>query len=75
MSNRILLVETAEPKAFKVGVAAARGQQPVTAIHHRLDNRGDHDIGWFDVFAGETLIASLNEQYVVHVYYECNAED
>lgn len=42
----------------------------VTAIELRVENRGDHGVGWYDVRAGEVLIASLNERNVHELYYE-----
>lgn len=42
----------------------------VTAIDHRLENRGDHGVGWYDVKAGDVIIASFNERHVHEVYYE-----
>lgn len=42
----------------------------VTRIEHRVENRGDHAIGWFDVWAGEVLVASLNERHVAEVCYD-----
>jgi hypothetical protein len=42
----------------------------VTKIEHRVENRGDHGIGWYDVWAGAVLVASLNERHVAEVCYD-----
>lgn len=42
----------------------------VTRIEHRVENRGDHGIGWFDVFASDVLVASMNERHVAEVTYD-----
>lgn len=41
----------------------------VTAIMSREDNYGDHGIGWFDVFSGEHLIASISQRHVAQVHF------
>lgn len=47
----------------------------VTRIEYRDENRGDHGIGWFDVWAGDVCIASLNERHVHEVYYQIPTGD
>jgi hypothetical protein len=59
----------------KLGVGVDRSGAPmetieVTKIVHRVENRGDHGIGWFDVFAGDVVVASLNERHVSEVCYD-----
>lgn len=41
----------------------------VTRIEHRIDNRGDHGVGWFDCYSGETLLSSYNERHTAGVRY------
>ncbi|MBV8650308.1 MAG: hypothetical protein JO255_02505 [Alphaproteobacteria bacterium] len=75
MTDRILWVQGAEPNrvdetpmTFEVGRAPFIGAPVVTEIRFRDENRGDHSICWFDAYAGETLVASLNERHVAVVY-------
>ena len=42
----------------------------VTHIEHREDNRGDHGVGWFDIYSGKKRLASLNERFTSYVEYE-----
>lgn len=46
----------------------------ITRIAFREENRGTHGIGWYDVWAGDVLITSLNERYVVEVYRDLPAQ-
>jgi hypothetical protein len=57
------------PSAFIVGTPI-RGTEPVSKIEPRQDYRGDHAIGWFDVYVGDQLVASMNERAVAEVHYE-----
>ena len=43
----------------------------VTAITFNVENRGDHGIGWFDVWKDEnTKFATINERAVAEVIYK-----
>ena len=41
----------------------------VTHIEHEVENRGDHGVGWFNVFAGGDMIARMNERAVAEIHY------
>lgn len=56
------------PTGYEVGRNTPAGA--VTEIKVRHDNFGDHGIGWFDVYAGEKLIASMNQRATAEVYYQ-----
>ena len=51
------------PWSYQVGVYG------VTKIVERHQNHGDHTVGWFDVFYGESLHASMNARQVAAVIY------
>ena len=42
----------------------------VSRIELRIEHRGDHGIGWFDVYSGERVVASFNERFVAEVGYD-----
>lgn len=56
------------PECYVVGHRGSATPE-VTRIEMRLENLGSYGITWFDVFAGETLIASMNAIGVVSVEY------
>lgn len=60
--------EGESPDYFEVG--RARNPFPtVTRIERRDEFFGDHSIGWFDIFSGENLAASMNVRHVATVLY------
>lgn len=52
------------PATYQVGFNG------VTAIKLRADYYGDHSLAWFDVFADESLIASMSARAVAEIHYE-----
>lgn len=69
-TQKIKLISGAEPRrdgeypeVYLVGSAL------VTRIEVREQNMGTYGIMWFDVYGGETLIASMNAAHVVSVTY------
>ena len=64
--------EAEYPQAYIVGhpPGAASDDLIVTKIEFREDNYGDHGLGWFDVWAGETLLASMSARHVADVHYQ-----
>ena len=46
----------------------------ITRIEHRIENRGDHGIGWYDVYCGAAIVASVNEREVGYVIYDNGGE-
>lgn len=45
------------------------GNSGVTRIESREQNLGTYGIIWFDIFSGETIIASVNGLYVASIVY------
>ena len=69
------------PFTARVGSYIAE-KHAVVKIVARTDNRGDHGIGWFDVFtssledgAETKLYCSVNERHVAEVYYKQEEHD
>lgn len=62
------------PAFFKVGEEHGQLEQEVAEITHRYEHRGDHGIGWYDVWTEKDgkrqLRASMNERAVATVGYE-----
>lgn len=66
-----------EASTYIVGQSAGEGYDTVTRIEHRVENRGDHGIGWFDVYtkdfrmraAEERLAIAINERHTAEVSY------
>lgn len=60
-------------QGYIVGMDALSGHHKVTRITYRSQFHGDHDVGWFDVFAlvkdEEELLASMNERHVAEIQY------
>ena len=56
------------PECYVVGQRGSAIPE-VTRIEMRLENLGSYGITWFDIFAGETLIASMNAMAVASVEY------
>lgn len=61
------------PMAFTVGTKFK--EKEVIEITHRVENRGDHGVGWYDIWVrvGEDRkqpIYSMNERHVAEVYYK-----
>ena len=73
------LREREYPTIYKVGDRAHLPDDDdklvVTAITFREDYFGDHSLCWFDVFAGERLIASMSARHVSEVQYGASAEE
>ena len=59
--------ENEYPAGFTVGHQS--GGKTVDRITYREHNYGDHGIGWYDVYAGEHCIASMNVRAVAEVHY------
>ena len=54
---------------WAVDVGKPFNGEVVARIEHRIDDRGDCGVGWFDVFSDTHLLASFNERYVAEVLY------
>lgn len=62
------------PAMFLVGDKAhgpdLPGGRTVTKIVRREENYGDHGLLWFDVYAGDDLIRSMQGRAVAEVHWE-----
>lgn len=67
---KIKLIAGAEPhREGEYAEIYIVGHAPVTKIEAREQNLGTYGIMWFDVFNGETIIASMNALHVASVAY------
>ena len=57
-------------QCYIVGSPAMASNHMITRIACRHDNYGDHALGWYDIWSGETLIASMSARYVAEIHYQ-----
>lgn len=59
------------PRFYCVGQASGfnTGNWPVKSITYRVDDYGDHGLGWYDVWSHDSLIASVAARAVAEVIY------
>ena len=74
MTNRIKLIAGAEPARAgdyptTYGVGFHSNKRLITRIERREENLGTYGILWFDIFAGDVLLASMNAMAVSEVHY------
>lgn len=75
MSMKIKMVCGPEPRREgELPDAYLVGHGSVTSIETNEQNLGTYGIVWFNVFNGETLIASMNAMHVASVSYFPDAE-
>lgn len=55
--------------SYVVDKPVAYGWVTITKIAYREEYYGDHSLGWFDVFAGDTCVLSQSERFVSEVGY------
>lgn len=77
MSQKIIAIYGMEPmregeypSGFQIGSKIAGRDEEVTEIKRRDDNFGDHGIGWFDVYAGESVAISMSLRATAEVVYD-----
>lgn len=58
------------PTAYIVGSPALSSDHVVTSIAYREDNYGDHALGWYDIWVGETLLASMSARHVAEIHFQ-----
>lgn len=58
------------PLYYKVGDPVSQTYpKTVTAIRRTVENRGDHGIGWFNIYTEDGIRAIVNERAVAHVVF------
>lgn len=63
------------PSAYLIGHRWENpGTPDVERIVYRLENYGDHGIGWFDIYAGGKRVASMAERHVAEVRYAAGVQ-
>ena len=61
--------ENEYPLFFEVGKPIPHDGPIVERITLRIENRGDHGIGWYDLWGRNELLQSINERSVARVLY------
>lgn len=68
--QKIRAIWGAEPVRDQEGCEAyVIGFKGVTSIVRRVENLGTYGMVWFDVFAGEQRIQSMNASFVASIAY------
>lgn len=78
MTKRIRLIVGMEPgregeypSTYSVGTKLrSPAQHTITRIERREENLGTYGIVWFDVFAGDILLASMNALATSEICYD-----
>lgn len=76
-NQRIRLIAGMEPNregelplVYAIGNKFGPLLRIITRINLREENLGSYGIAWFDVFAGDVLLASMNALATSEIYYD-----